>query len=145
MCHDSPKLMLCVAVCDSVLQCIAVCCSVLQCVAVSCSVLQCAAVCCSVLQCFAACCSVLQCVAVCCSVLQCVAVCCSVLQCVAVRRDSPKLINRRTLFLHSLLQPNNLLFILTNHIHFRGVPRWNLVLLQMVRCSVLQYVAVCCG
>jgi len=53
---------------------------VLLCVAVCCSVLQCVAVCCSVLQCVAVCCSVLQCVAVC-SVLQCAAVRCSVLQC----------------------------------------------------------------
>jgi len=35
-------------------------------------VLLCVALCCSVLQCVAVCCSVLQCVAVCCSVLQCV-------------------------------------------------------------------------
>ena len=39
--------------------------------------LLCVAVCCSVLQCVAVCCSVLQCVAVCCRLLQCVAVCCS--------------------------------------------------------------------
>ena len=39
------------------LLCVAVCCSVLQCVAVYCSVLQCVAVCCSVLQCVAVCCS----------------------------------------------------------------------------------------
>ena len=40
-------------------------CGMLLCDAVCCSVLQC--VCCSVLQCVAACCSVSQCVAVCCS------------------------------------------------------------------------------
>ena len=82
-------------------------CSVLLCVAVCCSVLYiclrirvCASdvqVCCSVLQCVVVCCSVLQCVAVyihlfthlcvyvwCTCLLQCVAVCCSVLQCVAL-------------------------------------------------------------
>jgi len=66
------------------LLCAAVCCSVLQCVTVCCSALQYVAVCCSVVQCVAVCCSVLQCVALCCSVLLCVAACCSVLQRVAV-------------------------------------------------------------
>ena len=77
-------MMLCVALCCSVLPCVAVCCSVLQCVAWCRRVLQRVAVCCSVLQCVAVCCSVLQCVAVCCSVLQCLAACCSVLQYVPV-------------------------------------------------------------
>jgi len=83
------------------LVCVAICCSVLQCVAVCCSVLQCVAVCCSVLQrkryralpigsLFIAgvggvvCRCLSQCVPVCCSVLQRVAACCSVLQRVAV-------------------------------------------------------------
>jgi len=48
--HMLLQVLLCVAVCRSVLQCVAVCRSVLQCVAVCCSVLQCVAVCCSVLQ-----------------------------------------------------------------------------------------------
>jgi len=54
-----------------IILCVAVCCSVLQCVAV------CVAVCCSVLKCVAVCaavyCTVLQCVSVC------AAVCCTVL------------------------------------------------------------------
>jgi len=98
-------VLLCVAVCCSVLQCVAVCCSVLQCVAVCCSDVECPALSSSLLQCVAACCrqsrhvsnllqgvsvavvcccSVLQCAAVCCSVLHCVAMRCSALQCVAV-------------------------------------------------------------
>jgi len=86
-----------VAVIDSMLLCVAVCCSVLQCelnlralrVDVSCSGLQFVAVCGSVLQCELTSLQyigrrVSQCFAVLCSVLQCVAVCCCVLQCVAV-------------------------------------------------------------
>jgi len=93
--HRLRALVLCIAVCCSVLQCVAVCCSVLQCVAVCYSVLQCLTVCCSVVVNWvwlyiefyrpkalvfgdAACCSVLH------SILQYVAVCCSVLQHVAV-------------------------------------------------------------
>jgi len=73
--ENESSMLLCVALCCSVLPCAAVCCSVLQCAAaaVRCSVLQCVsmfwwwlkAVCCSVLQC------VVQCVAVCCSVCLC--------------------------------------------------------------------------
>jgi len=72
-----------------VLLCVAVCCSVLQCVAVCCSVVQCVAVCYRVLQCVTVRCSALQCVAVCYSVLQCVAVCGSVCQYDYTYRDIP--------------------------------------------------------
>jgi len=71
-------VLLCVAVCCSVLQCVAVCCSVYESPLhppASCAHSKIWVMCCSVLQCVAVCCSVLQCVAVCCSVLQCVALC----------------------------------------------------------------------
>jgi len=70
--------------CWSVLECVGVCCSVLQCVALCCSGVQCGAVRCSASQWGAVWCSALQCGAVCCSALQCGAVCCSALQCGAV-------------------------------------------------------------
>jgi len=73
-------LLLCLAVCCSVLQCVAVCCNVLQCVALCCTVLHCVAACCSVLQCVALCCRVLLRGAVWRSVAQCGAVWCSVVQ-----------------------------------------------------------------
>jgi len=85
-------VLLCVALCCSVLQCVAVCCGVAVCCSVLQSrhasrwadVLQCVAVCCSVLQFVAARSSMLQCIKVCYSALMCVAVyvkvCCSMMQ-----------------------------------------------------------------
>ena len=64
-------VLLCAAVCRSVLQCDAVCCSASVCVAVVWRVLQWVTVYYSVGQCIAVCCSVFQCAAVCCSVLNC--------------------------------------------------------------------------
>ena len=102
-CPDD-SLILCVAVCCSVLQCVALCCSAISrwfTDAVCCSALQCVAVCCSMLQCVGVRYlddSLILCVAVCCSELHCTAAryldaspmlcvvaCCSMLQCVAVR------------------------------------------------------------
>jgi len=80
----------------SMLMCVAVCCSVVRCDAACCSETPTVCngqlpqflhthvyvtVCCSVVQCGVVWFSVVQCGAVCCSVMQCVAVCCSVLQC----------------------------------------------------------------
>ena len=113
----------------------------LLCVAVCCSVLQCAAgvhirvrpVCdgramevrvCGVMQCVAVCCGVLQYVAMCCSVLQCVALCCSVLQCVVgIRIRVRPLGDGRAI----------------------EVCECGVMQCAAVRCSVLQYVAECCS
>ena len=111
--------------------------AVLQCVAVYCSVLQCIVVCCSVLQRVAVCCSVLQCVAVCCSVLQCVAVCCSVLQCVAVCCSCTFIPAEWLALLHEPL-------VFREREHFAEVDDFELMLLQIHNCSVLQCVGVCC-
>jgi len=128
---------------------------VLQHVAVGCRVLQGVAECCRVLQCVALYCSVLQHVVdtlracsssmtigtlataffvslmMCCSVLQCVAVCCSVLQCVAVY--------------HSVLQHVAVTSRACSSSMSTGKLATAFSVPLMVRCSVLQCVAVCCS
>jgi len=162
---------------QGMLMCVAVCCSVLQHVAESRETVSqgmflyicitvsqncepghvlCVAVCCSVLQCVAV---LLQCVAVscervlsretvvwhdsllrCCSVLQCVAVCCSVLQCVAVRCNVLQCV---AVCCETVLSRETVVW-------HDSVLRCDAVCCSMlhcvaVRCSVLQCVAVCCS
>jgi len=152
-------------VCCCVLQCVAVWCSVLQCVAVCCGVLWCVALCCSV------CCSVLQCVAVCCSALQRVAVCCSALQCVAVQSSGSVVgccsmlhffyiflamgwlrwvgsLKLKVPFAKEPYKRDDILQkrpIILRSLLIVATPYYYKKRQALVRCSVLQYVVVCCS